>query len=48
MEHTALLQIREMTFMFEMNRKYVKQYIHSINQNKGRLDKFEWSPERKP
>ncbi|XP_009798454.1 uncharacterized protein [Nicotiana sylvestris] len=45
---SSVIEIREMTFMFEMNRKYVKQYIHSINQNKGRLDKFEWSPERKP
>ncbi|KAM3363061.1 putative protein isoform X1 [Capsicum galapagoense] len=45
---SCLIEIREMSFVFEMNPKYVKQYIYSINQNKGALGKFEWSPERKP
>jgi len=48
MEHTELLQIREMSFLFEMNPKYAKQYIESITQNKGTVSKFEQSPERKP
>ncbi|KAK4346899.1 hypothetical protein RND71_033238 [Anisodus tanguticus] len=45
---SCVIEIREMSFVFEMNPKYVKQYISSISQNKGTLSKFEWSPERKP
>lgn len=45
---SCVIEIREMSFVFEINPKYVKQYIYSITQNKGTLSKFEWSPERKP
>ncbi|XP_059293108.1 uncharacterized protein LOC132046486 [Lycium ferocissimum] len=45
---SCVIEIREMSFVFEMNPKYVKQYIYSIAQNKGTHSKFEWSPERKP
>lgn len=45
---SCVIEIREMSFVFEVNPKYVKQYIYSITQNKGTLSKFEWSPERKP
>ncbi|KAK4368102.1 hypothetical protein RND71_011894 [Anisodus tanguticus] len=45
---SCVIEIRDMSFVFEMNPKYVKQYIYSISQNKGALGKFEWSPERKP
>ncbi|CAN4083367.1 unnamed protein product [Withania somnifera] len=45
---SCVIEIREMSFVFEMNPKYVKQYMYSITQNKGTLGKFEWSPERKP
>lgn len=43
---SCVIEIREMSFLFEMNPKYVKEYIYSITQNKGTLSKFEWSPER--
>ncbi|KAL3345992.1 hypothetical protein AABB24_024777 [Solanum stoloniferum] len=44
---SCVIEIREMSFLFEMNPKYAKQYIESITQNKGTLTKFERSPERK-
>lgn len=45
---SCVIEIREMSFLFEMNPKYAKRYIESITQNKGTVSKFERSPERKP
>ncbi|KAL3525324.1 hypothetical protein ACH5RR_013696 [Cinchona calisaya] len=43
---SCLIEIRGMSFVFEINQKYVRQYIHIMSQkSKGKSSKFEWSPE---
>ncbi|KAF4371894.1 hypothetical protein G4B88_016957 [Cannabis sativa] len=41
---SSLIEIREMSFVFEMNHKSVKRYLENINRNnKQKFTKFEWS-----
>lgn len=43
---SCLIEIRGMSFLFEINQKYVRQYINSMSRNiKGKNSKFDWSPE---
>lgn len=43
---SCLIEIRGLSFIFEINQKYVKRYLSSISQqNTGKNDKFDWSPE---
>ncbi|XP_062102510.1 uncharacterized protein LOC133812722 [Humulus lupulus] len=41
---SSLIEIREMSFVFEMNHKSVKRYLENIGiNNKQKYTKFEWS-----
>lgn len=43
---SCLIEIRGLSFIFETNQKYVKRYLSSISQqNAGKNNKFDWSPE---
>ncbi|CDP01942.1 unnamed protein product [Coffea canephora] len=43
---SCLIEIRGMSFVFEINQKYARQYINSMSRDsKGKNSKFEWSPD---
>lgn len=46
---SCLIEIRGMSFVFEINHKYLRWYLDNlIKQSQGKSSHFEWSPEGEP
>nr|GEX46168.1 SMAD/FHA domain, microspherule protein domain protein [Tanacetum cinerariifolium] len=46
---SSLIEIRGINFMFEINDRYVRQYMNNIiKKSHGKTTTFEWSPEGEP